>query len=36
MPSELAQAEQMVREVILIYNQERPHLALNRHRGRPS
>ncbi|WP_426136851.1 IS3 family transposase [Pseudomonas sp. PWP3-1b2] len=27
-PTDLAQAEQMVREAILIYNQERPHLSL--------
>ena len=27
-PKDLAQAEQMVREAILIYNQERPHLSL--------
>ena len=28
-PTDVAQAEQMVREVILIYNHERPHLSLN-------
>uniref|UniRef100_UPI00403F3239 integrase core domain-containing protein n=1 Tax=Pseudomonas sp. RA_15y_Pfl2_54 TaxID=3088704 RepID=UPI00403F3239 len=27
-PTDLKQAEQMVREAVLIYNQERPHLSL--------